>query len=107
MNTINLPNHWKPPKYAFGDRVKQGVIVGLENYPIDSYLGQKYGRKWRYTLLPDKTEEEVDYFLEGEIEPLLPEEIRTEIQAEIQFHKTALDVLTSEEEKLYGSKVTH
>lgn len=86
MNTIHLPPHWTPPKFTFGDRTKQGVIVGME----------KLANQWRYALLPDKSEDDIEHLMESEITPLSLEEITSEIEAEIQNHQQMLTALKSE-----------
>lgn len=96
MNTIKLPAHWKPPKYHIGQRVEQGLIIGVEIYPTDSHLGQQYGSNWRYTVLPNKAEEDVEHLMESEIKSLSPQEIKSEIEAEIQLRQSALAALKNE-----------
>lgn len=90
--TLNL----KQPKYRIGDRVKQGLIIGLENYPHDSYLCQKYGAGWRYTMLPDKAEEDLNHYFEPEITLLSPQQLKTQIEAEINQCQQQLEILQTE-----------
>lgn len=96
MNNLPLPPGWKLPKYVFGDRAKQGLIIGLCAYPADSYPGRVYGTEWKYTVLPDKAEEELEYFSESELRPLSREELKAEIETEIRQHMEALDALNCE-----------
>lgn len=96
MFNLPLPPGWKLPKYNFGDRVKQGLVIGLCAYPADSYPGRVYGTEWKYTILPDKAEEDLEYFSESELEPLSGEELKAQIEEEIRQHKEALTALQGE-----------
>lgn len=89
-------NRQKQPKYCIGDRVKQGLIVGLEKYPNGSYLSQQYGTEWRYTLLSNKNEEDLEHIYESSIKSLSPQELIAEIEAEIKWHKQQLEDLQRE-----------
>lgn len=100
MNKIDLPPNWTPPKYSFGNRTKQGIIVGLENYPPDSLLVKQYGLGWRYTLLPDKAEEELIHLWEEDVKPLSPEELKAQIETEIKEYQSVLETLNNELTKL-------
>lgn len=92
----NIALKLRQPKYRIGDRVRQGLIVGLESYPADSYLAQMYGTQWRYTLLLNKVEEDLEYIYEPYIEPFSPQELRAEIEEEIAQHKQQLEALQNE-----------
>ena len=92
----NISFNQKQPKYRIGDRVKQGLIIGLECCPPGSYLARTYSNQWRYTLLLDRTEEDLEYIYEPSIKPLSPQQIKSQIQSEINLCKQQLDALQCE-----------
>lgn len=80
MNTITIPNSWTPPKYHFGQRVKQGEIISLEYHPPSTQRSDELGQGWTYTVLPDEYSDSVEICKERQIEPLTPSESRAEVQ---------------------------
>lgn len=98
FKTIRLPGNWERPKYHLGQQVKQGKIIGLEYRPEGSRAAYQYGSEWRYTVMPHELDdaEDVTYCHESEIEPLTDEELREQIQAEIDFHQNKVATLQAQ-----------
>lgn len=91
--TIVIPENYSIPKYTFGQRTKHGVVVNMSYYPKDSYLAKEFGEGWRYSLMPNKHAEELQYFLEEEMQPLTDAEIHAQIQAELEEHQRQVVIL--------------
>lgn len=91
MQPISIPKHWNHPGYIFGQRTEQGEIIGLKYYAPDTYLGRQYGEGWRYVMLPDKNQEEEEHQLEGKVKLLTPEQLKTQLQAEIDYYSRQLE----------------
>ncbi|WP_267256034.1 hypothetical protein [Nostoc sphaeroides] len=36
--TITIPKHWEYPRFALEQRTNQGIILGLQYYPIGTEL---------------------------------------------------------------------
>jgi hypothetical protein len=83
--TISIPPGWQYPRYTFGQRTQHGTIIGMRYYAADTFLGQEYGEGWRYILLPDKNHEDEEH-----------RELKTQIQAEIDYYSSQLEQLKSE-----------
>lgn len=96
--SISMPNDWIPPKYHFGQWVKEGLIIGCTYYHAGSKPAYQYKQTWRYCVLPDvqADAEDIKYFLESEITPLTPEELFTKIQTEIDFHVSRVAALNKQ-----------
>ncbi|MBD2504875.1 hypothetical protein [Anabaena azotica] len=94
--TISIPPGWQYPRFTFGQRTQQGAIIGMRYYAADTFLGQEYGEGWRYIMLPDKNQEEERHQVEEEVKLLTPEELRTQLQAEIDYHSDQIEQLKSE-----------
>ena len=92
---IRIPSHWTPPKYHFGQWVKQGIIVGCDYYPRDRAAAYQYKEAWRYSVLPDfyADAESIETYQESEIKPFSPEELRAALEADIAFHELRLTEL--------------
>jgi uncharacterized membrane protein len=91
--TISIPKNWDCPRFTFGQRTKQGTIVGIEYYALDSCLAQRYGSGWRYTVIPDKNSEELFHYHEEQLQQLSPQELQAQIIAEIEEHQQQIKVL--------------
>ncbi|WP_228058611.1 hypothetical protein [Nostoc sp. LEGE 12447] len=48
---------------------------------------------WRYALMPNKNSDEISYLKEDQIQPLTPEELFSEITAEIKFYQQQISIL--------------
>ncbi|MEH1808481.1 hypothetical protein [Nostoc sp.] len=96
--SICIPSDWTPPKYHFGQWVKEGLIIGCTYYHAGSKPAYQYQQIWRYCVLPDPQSdaEDIMYFLESEITPLTPVEFLAKIQAEIDFHQDRIAALTQQ-----------
>lgn len=94
--TISIPQGWQYPRFSFGQRTEQGVIIGMKHYSDDTFLANEYGEGWRYVLLRDKNTEDEEHHLESELKLLTPQELRAEIEAEIQKRLRQIELLTSE-----------
>lgn len=91
--TISIPQHWAYPRFALEQRTNQGIILGLQYYPSGTELAEQFGDGWRYALMPNKNSDELFHFQESQIKPLTPEELFSEITAEIDFYQTQIAIL--------------
>lgn len=87
VKVIHIPGHWSPPKYYFGQLVKQGRIIGLEYQPPETKRGYELKQRWTYSILMDD-EYEVECFPESSIEPASPQDLRRQIA----YQKNLIDV---------------
>ena len=94
--TFTIPSTWTPPKYRFGQLVKQGEIVGMEYYASGTNRAFQHGEGWLYWIALDSGAEETETFQESSIKPLNPEEIKVLIQTEIESHSQRVAVLTEQ-----------
>lgn len=100
--TITIPHGWKYPRFTLRQRAEQGLIIGIKYYPSDSLLAHEYGEGWRYITMPDMNSIEEENRLENEIELLTPQELRAEIQAEIEKCLRQLELLNYELKAIPG-----
>ncbi len=93
-----LPIDWDEPKYGLGQRTKQGIIVGMDYYPAYTTAGYQIGSTWRYGVLahPLDDADYTKYLNESEVELLSPEEVKAQVQKEIDFHVKHLQALKTE-----------
>ncbi|MBE9038764.1 hypothetical protein [aff. Roholtiella sp. LEGE 12411] len=94
--TISIPHGWDYPRFTFGQRTKQGIIVGMVYYQIGTYLAEEFGEGWYYTVSPNKHSEELHHYLENELTLLSPEELQARIQAEIDCYRQQIKTLTQQ-----------
>lgn len=94
--TITIPRGWGYPKYTFGQRTKQGIVVGIEFIPADSAIAHEGGAGWQYGLLRDKKSKDIEYLAENEIEPLSAKESEQEILNEIDAHLNEVAILQAQ-----------
>ncbi|HEY9801297.1 MAG TPA: hypothetical protein V6D25_13135 [Leptolyngbyaceae cyanobacterium] len=94
--TITIPRGWGYPKFTFGQRTKQGMVVGIEFIPSDSLIGKEDGAGWQYGLLPDKNSKDIEYLSESEIEPLSVKESEEQILNEIDAHLNEVAILQAQ-----------
>ncbi|MBD6620774.1 hypothetical protein FNW02_34705 [Komarekiella sp. 'clone 1'] len=85
--TITIPKDWDYPRYTFGQRTQQGIIVSLEYYTKDSFLAERYGSGWRYSVTPHKNSEELLHYHQEQIQPLSQAELSAQIITEIDAHQ--------------------
>ncbi|AVH74358.1 hypothetical protein [Nostoc sp. 'Lobaria pulmonaria (5183) cyanobiont'] len=91
--TISIPQHWGYPRFGLEQRTEQGMILGLYHYPSGTELAEQFGDGWRYVLMPNKNSDEISYLQEDQIQPLTPEELFSEITAEIEFYQQQILIL--------------
>ncbi|MEH2458290.1 hypothetical protein [Nostoc sp.] len=103
--SISMPNDWTPPKYHFGQWVKEGLIIGCTYYHLGTKPAYQYEQVWRYSVLADEQAdaEDIKCFLESEITALTPEELQQKIQSLIDFHRNRMTALTEQLEGSNGS----
>ncbi|RCJ32453.1 hypothetical protein A6770_18740 [Nostoc minutum NIES-26] len=65
--TITIPRGWGYPRFTFGQRTKQGVVVGIEFIPSNSLIAKENAAGWYYGLLLDKNSKDIIYLSEDEI----------------------------------------
>ncbi|MBW4617188.1 MAG: hypothetical protein KME21_28935 [Desmonostoc vinosum HA7617-LM4] len=94
--TITIPRGWGYPKFTFGQRTKQGTVVGIEFIPADSLIAKTSCAGWYYGLLPDKDSPDIIYLTEDEIQQLSPSESTEEILTEIDNHLNQLAILEAQ-----------
>ncbi|HYX16892.1 MAG TPA: hypothetical protein VE944_21580 [Nostoc sp.] len=90
--TISIPQHWGYPRFALDQRTNQGIILGLYYYPSGTELASEFDEGWRYVLMPNKNSDEISYLQEDQIQPLSPEELFTQITAEIDFYQQQIAI---------------
>lgn len=100
--TITIPHGWKYPRFTLGQRTEQGIIIGIKYYLSDSLLAYEYDEGWRYVVMPDINSIEEVNQLENEIKLLTPQELRAEIQAEIEKCLRQLELLKHELKAIPG-----
>ncbi|WP_242055912.1 hypothetical protein [Nostoc flagelliforme] len=74
-------------------RTNQGIILGLYYYPSGTELAEQFGGGWRYALMPNKNSDEISYLKEDQIQPLTPEKLFQQINAEIDFYQQQISIL--------------
>ncbi|WP_341532044.1 hypothetical protein WKK05_40865 (plasmid) [Nostoc sp. UHCC 0302] len=96
--TISIPRHWGYPRFALEQRTKQGnsqLIIRNSQLKIiatcELRIGNCFG--WRYALMPNKNSDEISYLQESQIQPLSPQELFTQITAEIDFYQRQISIL--------------
>lgn len=94
--TISIPQGWQYPRFTFGQRTERGQIIGLKYYAEDTYFAHEYGEGWRYIVLPDNNSEDEEYHLEDALELLTPQELKAQIEAEINKRLRQVELLTHE-----------
>jgi hypothetical protein len=91
--TILIPQHWGYPGFALNQRTQDGIILGFYYYPNGTELAEQFGDGWRYALMPNKNSDELFHFQESQIKPLSPQELFSEITAEIEFYQSQIAIL--------------
>ncbi|MBN3890318.1 MAG: hypothetical protein HWQ43_14510 [Nostoc sp. JL31] len=91
--TILIPKHWAYPRFALEQRTKDGIILGFYYYPNGTELAEQFGDGWRYALMLNKNSDELFHFQESQIKPLSPQELFSEITAEINFYQSQIAIL--------------
>jgi hypothetical protein len=91
--TILIPQHWGYPRFALNQRTQDGIILGFYYYPNGTELAEQFGDGWRYALMPNKNSDELFHFQESQIKPLSPQELFSEITAEIEFYQSQIAIL--------------
>ncbi|MBD2731655.1 hypothetical protein H6G96_36600 [Nostoc sp. FACHB-892] len=91
--TISIPQHWGYPRFALDQRTEKGTILGLYYYPSGTELANKFDEGWRYVLMSNKNSDEISYLQENQIQPLSPQELFTQITAEIDFYQQQINIL--------------
>ncbi|YAF99320.1 MAG: hypothetical protein AB3A66_29670 (plasmid) [Nodularia sp. CChRGM 3473] len=94
--TITIPRGWGYPRFTFGQRTKQGIVVGVEYIPSDSLIGKEGGSGWQYGLLPDKNSKDIIYLTENQIQQLSPKESEEEILDEIDAYLNEVAILQAQ-----------
>jgi hypothetical protein len=91
--TISIPQHWEYPRFAMEQRTKDGIILGFYYYPNGTELAEQFGGGWRYALMPHRNSDELFHFQENQIQPLSPQELFSQIRAEIDFYQSQIAIL--------------
>ncbi|MDZ7970631.1 MAG: hypothetical protein RM368_37865 [Nostoc sp. DedSLP03] len=100
--TISIPQHWPYPRFNLEQRTQQGIILGLYYYPSSTELAEQFDDGWRYVLMPNKNSDEISYLQENQIQPLSPQELFSEITAEIEFYQQQISILQQQLAVLTG-----
>ncbi|MBN3906719.1 MAG: hypothetical protein HWQ35_09195 [Nostoc sp. NMS1] len=101
--TITIPHGWKYPRFTLGQRTEQGIIIGIKYYPSESLLAHEYESGWRYLVMLDINSIDEGNHLENEIKLLTPQELRAEIQTEIEKCLRQLELLKYELKAITGT----
>ncbi len=91
--TISIPRSWGYPRFSFGQRTQQGIIIGLHYHPADTSLAHEYGEGWRYSVLPNNHSEEAPYYFDDELQLLSVAELQAQIEAEINAYQQQIALL--------------
>ncbi|WP_226889818.1 hypothetical protein [Nostoc sp. MG11] len=78
------------------------MILGLYYYPNGTELAEQFGDGWQYVLMPNKNSDEISYLQENQIQPLSPQELFTQITAEIDFYQRQIAMLQQQLSILAG-----
>lgn len=103
--TIAIPQYWGYPRFALNQRTEQGLILGLYYYPSGTELAEQFDAGWRYVLMPNKNSDETSYLQENQIQPLSPEELFSQIRAEIDFHQQQISILQQQLAVVTGGSI--
>jgi len=103
--TILIPKHWAYPHSALEQRTQDGIILGFYYYPSGTELANQFDEGWRYVLMPNKNSDEISYLQEDQIQPLSPEELFTQITAEIDFYQQQIAILQQQLAVVTGGSV--
>jgi hypothetical protein len=93
---ISIPKGWQCPRFTFGQRTERGLVIGMKYYSEDTFMADEYGEGWRYILLPNKNTEYEEHRIENELELLTPQELKTQIETEINSHLRQIELLKHE-----------
>ena len=102
--TISIPQHWGYPRFALDQRTKYGIILGFYYYPNGTELAEQIGNGWRYALMPNKNSDELFHFQESQIKPLSPQELFSEITAEIELYQSQIAILQQQLAAITGDR---
>ncbi|MHC5862765.1 hypothetical protein [Nostoc sp.] len=91
--TISIPQHWDYPRFALDQRTQDGIILGFYYYPNGTELAEQFGGGWRYALMPKKNSDELFHFQESQIQLLSPQELFSQIRAEIELYQQQIVIL--------------
>ncbi|WGV29145.1 hypothetical protein [Halotia branconii] len=94
--TITFPHGYGRTKYNIGQRTKQGKIIGIEYYPLESLLAGSCSYGYRYKVMTSDTNNEVKMLEENQIVPLSPQELEAEILSEVDWYLLQLVLLQQE-----------
>jgi hypothetical protein len=94
--TITIPRGWGYPRFTFGQRTKQGIVVGVEYIPSDSLMAKEGSGGWQYGLLPEKNSKDIIYLPEEKIQQLSLKESEEEILSEIDAHLNEVAILQAQ-----------
>lgn len=98
---IAIPSDWDLPKFnKLGTLTQQGVIMGMQYYALGTKLAYSYKPGWRYYISRSPMCDDADLLDESEINLLHPNELRSEIEAEIQFHLSKIASLREQLQQL-------
>ncbi|MBN3944922.1 hypothetical protein [Nostoc sp. NMS9] len=68
-----------------GQRTKQGLIVGVQYCLFENLVAPEHYGSWRYAVLIGTEDEQVEYVTESGIKLLSAQELRLEMESEIDF----------------------
>ncbi|WP_193199730.1 hypothetical protein [Nostoc sp. MG11] len=96
--TSVIPSYWTVPKYSLGQRIKQGMIVGIQYCLPDNLLAESSDGSWQYIVQvsTNNKDKQVEDLQEHEVQPLAPQELRRLLTAEIEAHQRKMVVLTQQ-----------
>lgn len=92
-NFMAIPKHWNQPKYLLGQRTTQGMIVGIQYCLFENLLTPEREGLWRYAVLVSIEDEQIQYVDEASIQLPSPQELRLEVEAELEFYQRKIQNL--------------
>jgi hypothetical protein len=104
---ISIPQHWAYPRFALEQRTQQGIILGLQYYPNGTELAEQFGHGWRYALMSRKNSDELFHFEENQIQTLSPQELVSQISAEIELYQSQIAILQQQIRKFWVKGFFH
>lgn len=95
---VTIPNYWTSPKYSLGQRIKQGIIVGIQYRLPNNLLAQSSDGSWQYIVKvsSNSKDKEVEDLQEHEVQPLPTQELHRLLTGEIEAYQRKITVLMQE-----------
>jgi hypothetical protein len=95
---VTIPNYWTSPKYSLGQRIKQGIIVGIQYRLPNNLIAESRDGSWQYTVQVSTNllDKEVEDLQEHEVQTLPTQELHRLLTAEIEAYQRKITGLMQE-----------